>query len=193
MARYFAEKHAFSNGNVIKMFFALTNALLDASIAAWDAKQHYDYGRPVSIIHDLFDETMINAWGGACRGAIQMKGECWEPYLGFTPPFAEYPSGHSAFSLATAEIIHCFWGDSDYGECVVFPECSSFIEPECTPANEITLTWRTLHEAADQAGMSGRYGGIHFEDGDVRGRELGKKVAHCVWRKVCRYFDGMPA
>ncbi len=192
MARYFAERHTFSNANVVKMFFALTNALLDASIAAWDAKQYYDYCRPGSVIHELFKGKDIKAWIGPCRGADKMEGQCWKPYLGFTPPFAEYPSGHSTFSRATAEIIHYFWGDCEYGECVMFPECSSFIEPDCTPAKEITLTWRTLHEAADQAGMSRRYGGIHFEAGDLCGRKLGKQVADCVWRKVCRYFDGMP-
>lgn len=193
MARQFAKKHNFANGNVIKMFFALTNALLDASIVAWDAKEYYDYCRPVSVIHEIFDETSFKAWGGPCRGTVQMEGEGWEPYLQCTPPFPEYPSGHSTFSRATAEIIHSFWGDCEYGECVTFPPCSSVIEPDCTPAQEITLTWRTLHEAAEQAGMSRRYGGIHFEEGDVRGRELGKKVADCVWRKVCRYFDGLPA
>ena len=30
------------------MFFALNNALLDASIAAWDAKRAYDRQRPIA-------------------------------------------------------------------------------------------------------------------------------------------------
>jgi len=189
IAHYICEKNSFTNANVIKMFFALTNALLDASIAAWDAKEYYDYGRPVSMIQELFDGIKIKASGGA----VQKDGKCWEPYLQFTPPFAEYPSGHSTFSRAMAEVITWFCDNNEYGECVTFPERSSVIEPECTPAKEVTLNWSTLHEAADQAGMSRRYGGINFEDGDLRGRELGKKVADCVWRKVCRYFEGMSA
>ena len=37
----------------VKMFFALGNALLDASIAAWDCKVAYDYIRPISAIRFL--------------------------------------------------------------------------------------------------------------------------------------------
>lgn len=189
IARYIATKNGFRNSNVIKMFFALSNALLDASIAAWDGKVHYDYGRPDSIIHDLKDDEKFNAWGGPCRGTVEMEGEGWCPYIA-TPPFAEYPSGHSTFSYALAEILRCFCGNDDYGECVTFPACSSVVEPNCTPTEELTLTWSTLREAADQAGMSRRYGGIHFCDGDMQGRELGKEVAHLVWCKVCCYFRG---
>jgi hypothetical protein len=44
------------------MFFAMTNALLDASIVAWEAKQFYDYVRPVTAIHFLFEGQMVKAW-----------------------------------------------------------------------------------------------------------------------------------
>jgi hypothetical protein len=118
-----------------------------------------------------------------------MQGEGWCAYLP-TPPFAEYPSGHSAFMYAFAEIIRCFCGNDEYGECVTFPARSSLVEPDCTPSEELTLTWNTLGEAADQASMSGRYGGIHFCHGDLQGRQLGKSVARLVWCKVCRYFKG---
>ena len=191
IARYVANENGFRNSNVIKMFFALSNALLDASIAAWDGKVYYDYARPDSIIHVLKDDEKFKAWGGPCRGPVEMEGEGWCPYIS-TPPFAEYPSGHSTFSHALAEIFRCFCGNDDYGESVTFPACSSVVEPKCTPVEELTLTWDTLREAADQAGMSRRYGGIHFCDGDMRGRELGKEVAGVVWRKICCYFRGMP-
>lgn len=195
LARYVAEKKAFLNSHVIKSFFAVTNGLLDASIAAWDAKEWYDYGRPDSIIRELFDDVSFQAWGGRCRGTIRMEGENWEPYLQRTPPFPEYPSGHSTFTRVTAEILGWYCGASDgrieYGETVTFPAKSSVIEPECTPGREIRLTWSTLRDAADQAGMSRRYGGIHFEDGDEQGRNLGRCVAQCVWRKADRYFEGV--
>jgi len=118
-----------------------------------------------------------------------MQGEGWCSYLP-TPPFAEYPSGQSTFSYAFAEIVRCFCGDDEYRECVTFPACSSVIEPDCTPAEELTLSWNTVAEAAEQASLSRRYGGTHFCDGDMQGRELGKKVARVVWGKACFYFDG---
>lgn len=188
IARYIATKNCFRNSNVIKMFFAVSNALLDASIAAWDGKVYYDYCRPDSVIRHLKDDESFKAWGGPCRGTVEMEGEGWCPYIP-TLPFAEYPSGHSTFSHALAEIVDCFCGNDEYGECVTFPAHSSVIEPDCTPSKELTLTWHTLREAADQAGMSQRYAGIHFCEGDLQGRELGKKVARVVWQKVCSYFQ----
>lgn len=190
IGHYIAKKNGFQNTYAIKFFFALTNALFDASIAAWDAKQYYDYCRPDSVIHELYDEKTFKAWGGPCRGGVEMEGEGWYPYLLNSPPFAEYVSGHSTFSRAMAEIITCFCGTNDYGEEVIIPAKTSKIEPDCTPAQDYRLYWRTLHDASDDAGMSRRYGGIHFEDGDLRGRELGKKVALSVWEKVTDYWAG---
>jgi hypothetical protein len=190
IVRYLARKEDFKTAAVIKVFFALSNALLDASIAAWDCKVHYDYGRPDSVIHELYDEKVFESWGGPCRGTVSMEGEGWCPYLITTPPFAEYVSGHSTFSRAMAEIINYFCGSNDYGESLIIPAKGSRIEPECTPSEEVTLYWDNLLEAANQAGNSRRYGGIHFEEGDLKGRELGKKVAECVWHKVQWYLNG---
>lgn len=191
IARYIARKNDMKTGLVVPLFFALTNALLDASIAAWDAKIHYDYCRPDSAIHEAYDDECIDSWGGPCRDTVQMEGEGWCPYLGSTPPFPEYVSGHSTFSRATAEIIKCFCGSYDYGECITIQANGSKIEPECTPAEPVILQWEDLLDAANQAGNSRRYGGIHFESGDKKGRELGANVAICVWAKANWYFNGM--
>jgi len=47
---------------------------------------------------------------------------------------------------------------------------SSTIEPGMTPSRAIDLEWRTFDEAADQAGLSRRYGGIHFRDSDLESK-----------------------
>jgi enediyne biosynthesis protein E4 len=52
------------------------------------------------------------------------------------------------------------------------------------------IWWETFQEAADEAGQSRRYGGIHFQDGDLRGRELGKKVAEAAYNKAEYYWLG---
>jgi hypothetical protein len=41
--------------------------------------------------------------------------------------------------------------------------------------------------------MSQRYGGIHFEEADRCGRELGARVACRVLEKAQWYFKGMSA
>ncbi|MBL7775628.1 MAG: vanadium-dependent haloperoxidase [Saprospiraceae bacterium] len=190
IGRYVSRKNKFKNAYDIKMFFALPNALLDAGIAAWDSKTHYDYIRPVSLLRHLYNEQEVNAWGGPCEGTKCINGDNWTPYLIGTPPFAEYVSGHSTFSAAVAEVLTAFCGNSAYGESVTIPAKSSKIEGRCTPKLELTLSWRSFHEAAEQAGMSRLYGGIHFEDGNLSGRQLGKSVGQCVWNKACQYFTG---
>jgi hypothetical protein len=67
---------------------------------------------------------------------------------------------------------------------------SSFVEPGSVPASDITLVWHTFSEAADQAGISRRYGGIHFREGDLQSRAMGRKVGAQAWAKARTYFDG---
>jgi hypothetical protein len=64
------------------------------------------------------------------------------------------------------------------------------IEPGVVPSRPVTLTFPTFDHAADQAGRSRRYGGIHFEAGDLDGRRLGRRVGASAWAKAQRYFDG---
>jgi hypothetical protein len=59
-----------------------------------------------------------------------------------------------------------------------------------TPVHPVTLHWETFAEAANEAGMSRRYGGIHFRAADLAGRLLGRMVAFRAWQKAQSYFDG---
>ena len=73
------------------------------------------------------------------------------------------------------------------------PAGSSRVEPGRVPTADLTLTWATFSDAADQAGISRRYGGIHFEQGDLDGRETGRKTAQQCWKKAQAYMDGTAA
>ena len=59
-----------------------------------------------------------------------------------------------------------------------------------TPAKDVTLKWPTFTDAADQAGISRRFGGIHFEQGDLDGRETGRLVARLCWDRAQALFEG---
>src|SRR6266849_6048237 len=176
-----------------KMFFALTAAIHDAGVAAWDAKRVFDSVRPVTAIPFLYHGQTIMAWGGPYKGTIPMDGGDWIPYQPSTfptPPFPEFISGHSTFSAAGAEILRRWSGSDYFGGSVTFPAGSSVIEPGATPANPVTLYWPTFTDAANQAGISRRYGGIHFEIGDLVGRATGRLVWEKAWVKALRYFRG---
>ncbi len=54
----------------------------------------------------------------------------------------------------------------------------------------MTLSWPTFKDAADQAGLSRRYGGIHFNDGDENARVLGPQIAEQAWEKAQKLFAG---
>jgi hypothetical protein len=164
----------------VLLFFVLGGALHDAAVAAWDAKRAFDSVRPVSAIRSVFAGDKVRAWGGPGQGTTLIKGEDWQPYIP-TPPFAEYVSGHSAFSAAAAEVLARCTGSDAFGASVTVPAGSSRVEPGTTPSADVTLHWPTFSDAADQAGRSRRYGGIHFRDGDLVGRALGRMVGRHAW------------
>jgi PAP2 superfamily len=180
----------------VKMFFALSNAMFDAGIAAWDAKRTYDSVRPVTAIPLLYKSKPIRAWGGPGKSTAEMDGSRWIPYQAATfptPPFPDYVSGHSTYSAAAARILALWTGSDQFGNSVRLPAGSSQIEPGITPAKPVELSWPTFTDAANEAGMSRRYGGIHFRAADLAGRLLGRFVAMETWRKAQSYFDGTAA
>jgi len=171
----------------VKVFFVLANALLDTSIAVWDCKRAYDYVRPVSALRFLHAGQMVEAWGGPGRGAELIPAERFQSYIP-TPPFAEYTSGHSAFSAAGATVLRLFTGSPYFGGHDTFRAGTSSIEPGITPEKDVTLSWPTFDKAADEAGISRRYGGIHFRRSDLESREIGHKIGLLVWQRANQLF-----
>ena len=58
------------------------------------------------------------------------------------------------------------------------------------PASDLTLSWATFSETANQAGVSRRYGGIHFKQGDLDARATGRIAARIAWDKAQDYWHG---
>jgi hypothetical protein len=177
----------------VRMFFVLTNAIFDAGIVAWDNKRHFDSVRPITAIRYLFNNTKVAAWGGPGRGTVIINGQDWAPYQPSyfpTPPFQEYSSGHSTFSAAGAEVLRLFTGSDLFGDTVTIRAGASRVEPGITPSSDVTLSWPTFTAAADEAGMSRRYGGIHFAQADLDGRVQGRLAADQAFARTLRYLSG---
>ena len=49
---------------------------------------------------------------------------------------------------------------------------------------------RRYYDAADQAGQSRIYGGIHITADDYNGRKIGSLCGLAAWDKAQQYFDG---
>lgn len=196
-AQYVSNRDKNDNDKDVCMFFALTNAIFDASIATWETKRFYDYARPITAIRFLFNGRTIQGFGsgGPAGGLVPIAGEAWRTFQkdSFpTPPFPEYTSGHSAFSAAGAEILKTFTGSDTFGNSVTVAAKSLQADP-ALPVAPVTLSWATFTEAADEAGISRLYGGIHFSDGNTAGLGLGRKVAQQAWLKAKSYWEGSAA
>lgn len=187
------------------LFTALGNAVFDAGITTWDSKVFYDYVRPVRAIRELGRLGLIGEFnedlgGFAIEATLPNEGTqtilatdflTYQPPGGDpSPPFAEYTSGHSTFSSAAATVLELFTGDGVFGASVTIDSGQSRFEPGLTPSEPVTLEWDTFREAADEAGISRLFGGIHFQDGDLNGRATGVFVGEAAWEQTLFFANG---
>ena len=193
IAQWVSRRDGHTLDDDVKMFFLVANAVMDAGIAAWTTKLEYDYVRPITAVRYLKQGKKIVAWRGPGLGVGVMRGELWTPYQPtnfVTPPFAEYTSGHSAFSMAAATVLRRFTGSDALGLCITVAAGSSRVEPGLVPAEDLELCWPTFTYAAEEAGMSRLYGGIHFRKGNENSLTLGAQVGQQVWDVAQAHFDG---
>jgi hypothetical protein len=195
-AQFICRKKGNNLDSDTKLFFMLGNAMMDASIAAWwyKYKPEYDFVRPVTAIREYYknDPNGITSWLGPNKGFGTVPSQQWMPYQQLTvvtPPFPEYVSGHSTFSAAGATLLSMANGGDTFGGSITIKAGSSKFESN-TPAVDVPLSWPTFSDASDEAGMSRRYGGIHFYSGDIHGRGVGRQVAQYVYSTAQNYIKG---
>jgi hypothetical protein len=147
--------------------FALVNiAMADAGIVSWDMKFSANFWRPITAIRE--GDTDGND-ATAADGA-------WEPLL-VTPPFPECTSGHSTFSGAASTILASLYGD----------DFAFTTDSEGLPG--VTRSFLSFSDAADEAGISRIYGGIHFQFSNEQGLATGREMGEFV---VSNYLVAVP-
>lgn len=153
---------AAQQGNTIeenaRLFALIGLAVCDAGICAWDNKYAYNHWRPVTAIR-----------AGDTDGNDDTQGDPdWTPFIP-TPAFPAYISGHSTFSGAASKILALFYDRDD----IAFTTTSDDVP-------NVTRSFERFSAAANEAGRSRIYGGIHWEydnqDGLASGRELALDV-----------------
>jgi hypothetical protein len=146
-------------------------------------------------------EIAIRAWSGnpsdpktQTSGAGWILGVDWVPYQQptfVTPSFAGYVSGHSTFSRASAEVMGAFTGSEFFpGGLDEWTTKRGSLKVEAGPTTDVTLQWATYYDAADLAGVSRLYGGIHIPADDFTGRRIGSECGKAAWDRAQRYFSG---
>ena len=116
----------------------------------------------------------------------------WVPYQAptfVTPSFSGYVSGHSTFSRASAEVLSGITGSEFFpGGLGEWGIAADALEFEAGTDNGVTLQWATYRDAADQAGVSRLYGGIHVRADDFAGRIIGAEVGTAAWHLAQTYY-----
>ncbi len=120
-------------------------AVADSFIGCWAEKYAWNLLRPVTYIKRHIDPN-------------------WETLL-ITPPFPEYPSGHSTQSGAAEVALTAY-----FGENFAFEDATH--EDDGLPVR----SFASFREAAEEAAMSRLYGGIHYPFGNEGGLAQGRCI-----------------
>jgi hypothetical protein len=141
-----AERADLSLDDNVDLLARMGVALSDAFVGCWHAKYRYNLIRPITYIKKSIDPK-------------------WEPILN-TPPFPEYPSGHSTVSGAMDAVLTAFFGEN-----------YAFEDRTGPPDGRNPRHFKSFNEAAEEAGISRLYGGIHFQAAIVDGLTQGRCIA----------------
>jgi hypothetical protein len=159
-------------------------------------------GKRHEDLADHVGEIAIWSWRGEpddveaeVGGVGWIRAVEWVPYQRstfVTPAFAAYVSGHSTFSRAGAEILTAITGSPYFpGGLGEWRVEAGELEFEAGPADDVVLQWATYADAADEAGISRLYGGIHVRADDLEGRIIGVEVGTNAWSRAEEFFEGV--
>ncbi len=131
-------------------------------------------------------------------GVQWVLGRWWIPFQKntfVTPAFAGYTSGHSTFSRAAAEVLTAFTGSPYFpgGLEEVRMRRHAYLTFELGPSQDVVLQSATYYDAADDAGTSRLYGGIHPLTDDLPARIMGSQIGMDAVDLATQYFDGTVA
>jgi hypothetical protein len=157
-----------------------------------------------AALADHVGEVAIRAWSGPpeepagpSRGVRWILAVDWVPYQAptfVTPAFPGYVSGHSTFSRAAAEVLTGFTGSSYFpGGLYVWHVPAGSFGIESGPSEDLAMQWATYFDAADAAGISRLYMGIHVSPDDFGGRKVGSRCGQDAWKRAQQFFDGEAA
>jgi len=156
--------------------------LFETGRLVWESKKNNFQARPIQEIRRMYRGQTLTKYDGT-----SILGEAWVPYQEtnfVTPPFPDFPSGHSAFSQSFANVMKKWFGDTiqdrqrslesirfispifkasqtnPFGTFLI-PLESSQIQFNVVPSQILKFTYTSWQEMANEAGISRKYGGIH--------------------------------
>ena len=139
-------------------------ALMDAYIAVFDAKYHYEFWRPVTAIRN----------GDLGANPETERDPAWQP-IDPTPMHPEYPCAHCIQSGAAATVIELLGGGSAIPELTL----------TSSTAPGVVHRFTNLDAFTTEVANARIWAGFHYRSstkvGTAMGREVGRYVAtHCA-------------
>jgi hypothetical protein len=167
IAQQIAEERGNSLLENARLFALLGITQADAAVVSWDNKYHHDHVRPYTAITLEADDDG-NPATATDPGWLNLVP---------TPPFPSYTSGHSTFSGGSARILERFYGTD------ALPFCAPSPDPQRWPEQltGVVRCWDGLSHAAEEAGQSRIYGGIHWQYDNQQGLVSGRALAEYVF------------
>jgi len=150
-----------------RLFALMSIVQADGAICAWDNKYYYDHVRPYSAI----------TLEGDIDGNPDTHADPDWFNLIPTPPFPAYTSGHSTFSGGSSKMLELFLGTDDIEFSGESPDPQRW--PDILPG--VVRSWTSLSQAAEEAGQSRIYGGIHWQYDNQEGLNGGRAIAEYVY------------
>ncbi|HEX5626176.1 MAG TPA: vanadium-dependent haloperoxidase, partial [Saprospiraceae bacterium] len=161
IADQIVEKENFDLEKTCVLYAQLGLALNEAAVIAWYNKFKYNVERPITYIQREMDPNFSIPW------------------LGFTPPFPAYPSGHSTFGYAGAAILEAYVGSSY--------QFTDHCHQNRTDFCGTPRTFLSLRNAAEENAFSRLPLGVHYrmdyDSGNFCGILSARKVLSLPWKK----------
>jgi hypothetical protein len=151
-------------------------------------------------------EIAIRTWRGPgfianpatdVAGVGWIRAKEWWPYQRpsfVTPPFAGFPSGHSAYSRAAATVLDQLTGSPYFpnGLGEFHAPQNLYLVFEDGPSVDMTLQYASYYDASDQTSLSRIWGGIHPPQDDLVSRHIGAQIAADDVAHALTLFEGPP-
>jgi hypothetical protein len=158
-----------------RLFALLSMTQADAAICSWDHKYFYDHVRPYTAITSEADDD---------GNPATAEDPTWFNLIP-TPPFPTYTSGHSTFSGGSARMLGHFFSTDDVDFCAPSPDPQRWP----TQLTGVVRCWNHLSQAAEEAGQSRIYGGIHWQYDNQGGLSSGRALADYVFENFLQPID----
>ena len=137
-----------------RLFALVEIAVADAYIAVFDAKYTFNFWRPITAIRN----------GDIDGNDATSRDAGWEPVID-TPLHPEYPCAHCITSGAARAVL-----ESEFGTGAVSLSMTSASAPG------VVHKWASIQEWAEEVAAARIYGGIHYRNSTVVGKDMGRKI-----------------